>query len=124
MGFVLMTCGISVESEDRFEFGKNWQRFLCALNQNRIEAAEASLRGMLDRNRLDGQTFLDVGTGSGLFSLAARRLGAKVLSFDYDQESVACAQRLKNLSNSSEQEWHIEQGSALVSPSESNCFKC
>jgi 2-polyprenyl-3-methyl-5-hydroxy-6-metoxy-1,4-benzoquinol methylase len=103
----------SVESKDRFEFGKNWQHFLCALNQNRVKAAEESLRQMLGRGRLDGQTFLDVGTGSGLFSLAARRLGARVLSFDYDQESVACALRLRNMFSSSEQDWHIERGSAL-----------
>ena len=30
---------------------------------------------------------LDIGSGSGLFSLAARRLGARVHSFDYDTDS-------------------------------------
>ena len=32
-----------------------------------------------------------IGCGSGLFRLAARRLGARVESFDYDPQSVACA---------------------------------
>jgi O-antigen/teichoic acid export membrane protein len=40
-------------------------------------------------------SFLDIGSGSGLFSLAARRLGARVRSFDYDPQSVACTAELR-----------------------------
>lgn len=79
----------------RFKFGKNWQRFLAHLNEERIQEAEKSLQTMLGRDRLEGLTFLDIGSGSGLFSLAARRLGAKVRSFDYDNDSVACTEQLK-----------------------------
>ena len=50
---------------------------------------------MLGVESLAGKTFLDVGSGSGLFSLAARNLGAKVLSFDFDQSSVWCTAELK-----------------------------
>jgi 2-polyprenyl-6-hydroxyphenyl methylase/3-demethylubiquinone-9 3-methyltransferase len=50
---------------------------------------------MLGINDLAGKTWLDIGSGSGLFSLAARRLGARVHSFDYDPESVACTESLK-----------------------------
>ena len=74
----------------RFEFGKNWQRFLNTLDERRIAEAERSLREMLDVTDLAGKSFLDVGSGSGLFSLAARRLGARVCSFDLDPHSVAC----------------------------------
>jgi len=69
---------------DRFEFGKNWAAFLSVLDEQRIVAAERALQEMLQVQRLDGLRFLDIGSGSGLSSLAARRLGATVHSFDYD----------------------------------------
>jgi 2-polyprenyl-6-hydroxyphenyl methylase/3-demethylubiquinone-9 3-methyltransferase len=62
---------------------------------------------------LDGKTFLDIGSGSGLFSLAARRLGARVHSFDFDSQSVACTAELRRRYFSDEKDWVIEQGSAL-----------
>ena len=68
----------------RFEFGKNWTNFLSRLDETRILEAERSLKQMLELKSLEGKTFLDIGSGSGLFSLAARRLGATVQSFDYD----------------------------------------
>jgi predicted RNA methylase len=79
----------------QFEFGKNWRRFLGHLTPDRIAEAEASLVDMLETGRLDGKRFLDVGSGSGLFSLAARRLGARVHSFDRDRDSVECTRALR-----------------------------
>lgn len=79
----------------RFKFGANWKGFLAVLNEERIVLAEQSLRNMLDMD-LKGTRFLDVGSGSGLFSLAARRLGATVHSFDYDPQSVACTEELRH----------------------------
>src|SRR5205085_1564443 len=58
---------------ERFEFGKNWQRFLSVLDDSRIAEAERSLQEMLEVTTMEGKTFLDVGSGSGLFSLAAMR---------------------------------------------------
>src|SRR5258708_35459658 len=84
-----------VERGDRFEFGKNWRRFLSGLTDRQVESAERSLKSMLQVEDLKDQRFLDVGSGSGLFSLAARRLGAEVRSFDYDPESVACSGELR-----------------------------
>jgi 2-polyprenyl-3-methyl-5-hydroxy-6-metoxy-1,4-benzoquinol methylase len=99
---------------DRFEFGENWRRFLDVLDGDRIAEAEQSLREMLGVESLEGLRFLDVGSGSGLFSLAARRLGAgRVHSFDFDPESVACTRELRRRHHPDDPRWTIEQGSIL-----------
>ena len=46
---------------ERFEFGKNWTRFLRVLDDDRIRQAERSLQEMLGKERLDGLRFLDIG---------------------------------------------------------------
>jgi 2-polyprenyl-3-methyl-5-hydroxy-6-metoxy-1,4-benzoquinol methylase len=102
-----------VKSGKRFEFGKNWSRFLEILNNERIAEAEQSLCRMLETEALVGRTFLDIGSGSGLFSLAARRLGATVHSFDFDPNSVACTRELKARYFPTDKHWTIEEGSAL-----------
>src|SRR5205823_13815006 len=84
------------KSETRFAFGRNWQHFLQNVDEERIAEAEKSLCSMLEIQDLRGKSFLDVGCGSGLFSLAAIRLGAsRIHSFDFDPQSVACTQTLK-----------------------------
>lgn len=98
----------------RFEFGKNWSRFLSVLNEERINEAEKSLKSMLGIEGMAGKTFLDVGSGSGLFSLAARRMGASIRSFDYDSHSVACTRELKRRYFPGDGSWIIEQGSILA----------
>ncbi len=102
--------------ERRFKFGKNWASFLRLLDESRIQEAELSLKKAFNRSDLQDMRFLDVGSGSGLFSLAARRLGAEVHSFDYDQQSVACTQSLKDRFFPNDGKWVIEQGSALDQP--------
>jgi len=108
-----ITLDTTAASQERFEFGRNWQRFLRSLDEERILAAEASLRGMLAIEHLNNKTFLDVGCGSGLFSLAARRLGARVFSLDYDPQSVACTLQLRDTFFLADPDWQIERGSAL-----------
>jgi len=102
-----------VASRERFEFGANWSLFLATLNEGRIREAEKSLRQMLEVETLADRRFLDIGSGSGLFSLAARQLGASVHSFDYDPRSVACTVELKQRYFPQDGNWTIEQGSAL-----------
>src|SRR3990172_6446316 len=104
---------IEVQQGERFGFGANWTRFLSVLNDERIEEAKSSLRRMLNVELLDGKTFLDVGSGSGLFSLAARSLGATVHSFDYDPQSVACTAELKQRYFPDDHAWLVEPGSVL-----------
>ncbi len=108
-----MTSGLDVAAGTRFGFGKNWARFLAVLDEERIIAAESSLKQMLGVADLRGLTFLDIGCGSGLSSLAARRLGAIVRSFDFDRQSVACADELKRRYFDGDADWQIEEGSVL-----------
>lgn len=98
---------------DRFAFGENWRQYLDSLNDERIAEAEQSLRTMLRTDTLTGLSFVDVGSGSGLFSLAARRLGAEVRSFDYDPSSVWCTRELRRRYLPDDPCWVIEQGSIL-----------
>lgn len=98
---------------ERFEFGRNWARFLAHLNEERIAQAQQSLCDMLGVRSLCGRRFLDIGSGSGLFSLAARRLDARVHSFDYDPDSVACTRELRHRYFPDDRHWTVEQGSAL-----------
>ena len=97
----------------RFEFGRNWGRFLATVDETRIAEAERSLREMLGVDGLAGKRFLDAGCGSGLSSLAARRLGASVHAFDYDPGSVACARALKQRFAPGDGAWSIGEGSVL-----------
>lgn len=88
------------EAETRFAFGKNWGAFLKQIDSARAGQAVLSLRQLLQLDPkktapLKGKTFLDIGSGSGLFSLAAVSLGAAVVSLDIDPDSVDCTRRLK-----------------------------
>ena len=103
----------NLDDAARFSFGANWARFLLVLNEDRIAEAVKSLQTMLGVVDLNGKTFLDIGSGSGLFSLAARRLGAKVHSLDYDAQSVACTAELRRRYFPNDADWTVEQGSAL-----------
>ncbi|MCX6786162.1 MAG: class I SAM-dependent methyltransferase [Candidatus Komeilibacteria bacterium] len=74
-----------------FSFGKNWQKFLAGVDENRINIAKNSLINFFKLETFKGKTFLDIGCGSGIFSYAAFLLGAeKIVSFDADPFSVEC----------------------------------
>ncbi len=102
-----------IATGERFKFGKNWRQFLNTVDDERIHEAERSLGDMLGMDRLDSMKFLDIGCGSGLFSLAARRMGASVVSLDFDPDSVACAEELRRRYFPNDKSWTIETGSAL-----------
>jgi SAM-dependent methyltransferase len=109
----MKTHATEIEEGERFEFGANWAQFLKVLDDDRMRLAEQSLVRMLAVSDLAEKRFLDVGSGSGLFSLVARRLGATVRSFDYDPKSVACTAELKRRYYQADPDWIVEQGSAL-----------
>ncbi|MEQ8693247.1 MAG: class I SAM-dependent methyltransferase, partial [Pseudomonadales bacterium] len=98
---------------ERFKFGANWSRYIDTLDEVRIGRAEATVKDMLGVTNLHGKTFLDIGSGSGLFSLVAARMGAAVRSFDYDPQSVSCTKEVKRRYSTEESPWEIEQGSVL-----------
>ena len=78
-----------LELESHFSFGENWSHYAEKIDEARIEEAEKSLIRLVGRENIEGKTFLDIGCGSGLFSLAAVRLGAKkLLAVDLDPQSV------------------------------------
>jgi 2-polyprenyl-3-methyl-5-hydroxy-6-metoxy-1,4-benzoquinol methylase len=101
-------------SSVRFPFGRNWKNYLGVLTEARIKEAEASLSDMIGADRLRGSTFLDVGSGSGVFSLAAIRLGARrIHSFDFDPDSVSATEEVRRRFGPPDIDWAIERGSAL-----------
>lgn len=101
-------------SSERFGFGKNWSEFVQHnMSQERVEAAKNRLLTALRLPDLKGKTFLDVGCGSGLHSLAAVKAGAeRVVSFDYDDKSVSTAKHIKQ-QYADNSKWIIMKGSVL-----------
>lgn len=107
------TAATTPADEHRFHFGENWRHFLDVLDDERIAEAERSLVEWLGEDGIRGKTFLDAGSGSGLFSLAALRLGAsRVHSFDYDPASVGCAMELRRRYGKGGN-WTVERGDVL-----------
>jgi 2-polyprenyl-3-methyl-5-hydroxy-6-metoxy-1,4-benzoquinol methylase len=101
-----------ISAGTRFAFGANWMSFAGLVDDTRIEAACRSLAEALRATDLSGRAFLDIGCGSGLFSLAAHRLGASVRSFDFDPDSVAATAGLRRRI-APDSDWTVEQGSIL-----------
>lgn len=101
------------DDDVRFEFGENWREFLKVLSEDQIETAVEAMREITGRDSLAGVRFLDLGSGSGLHSLAAHRLGAEVVSIDYDQECVACTNHLRETYGTQGPSWSVHRGSAL-----------
>lgn len=99
--------------EERFAFGKNWQAFARQIDPGRVDQAVDSLRSALQVNSLTGKRFLDLGCGSGLFSLAAQRMGATVVSVDFDHDSVSCTEHVRDELGIDDSDWQVFQGSIL-----------
>src|SRR5260221_13799311 len=105
-----MTSPTATTDPVRFAFGANWSRFIECVDDRRIKAAEESLVEMTrSAEAVRGRTFLDAGSGSGLFSLAAPRRGAGgVLSFDYHTNDVAPTAEFKCGVGPQNAPWNVE----------------
>lgn len=77
-----------------FKFGKNWLDYAAKIDERKIAQAVADLRRLAGREQLDGLSFLDIGCGSGLHTLAAVRLGAaRAVGLDIDPDSVVASRQ-------------------------------
>ena len=87
-----MADALKHDPETHFEFGENWARYSQTITEGDLAMAEQKLGEYLACQSLAGQTFLDIGCGSGIHALAALRLGAdSVQAIDIDARSVATA---------------------------------
>lgn len=109
------TVGDVAEADEmRFGFGANWADYIERnYSEERVEISRQHLLGFMKLGSLEGKSFLDIGCGSGLHSLAAWRSGAaRIFSFDYDADSVATTKKLHQMSGSPSN-WIVVQGSVL-----------
>jgi SAM-dependent methyltransferase len=99
---------------ERYGFGKNWAEFIEKnFSDERRRVAKDRLLTFLGRPNLTGVSFLDIGSGSGLHSMAALDAGAaRVRSFDYDPMSVSTTAHLHEIAGSPER-WTVERGDVL-----------
>lgn len=102
------------DTSDRYEFGKNWKRYVdLHFSEEKIEISRQHMLSFLGRSNLSGMRMLDIGSGSGLHSLAAWRSGVReIVSFDYDPNSVETT-RLLHEKVGKPSNWTIQQGSVL-----------
>ena len=108
------TASTDIAAGERFAFGANWQRYSRLIDDSVIDSARADIAEKLGTDDLTGLVFLDIGAGSGLSSLAARRMGARVVSFDYDPDAVECVRRVRaDHDPGAGEDWHVLQGSVL-----------
>jgi SAM-dependent methyltransferase len=100
--------------EKRFEFGRNWRKFVEGhYSQEVVDISKSHILTFLKRPDLNGLQVIDIGCGSGLHSMAMFQAGAaSIHSFDYDPDSVAATQFLHEKAGSPAA-WTFQQGSVL-----------
>ena len=80
-----------------FKFGENWKNFSSLIDKERLIEAEKSLIKLADKKKLTNLSFLDIGCGSGLSSLAALKLNCKkIYSIDQDKDSFQTTKKIYN----------------------------
>lgn len=100
------------DRDSHFEFGSNWQAYSKTIDGARIQSAVDGMRKLFP-DGLSGKTFLDIGCGSGLHSLAALLLGASsVRATDIDENSVSAARTVLS-THFPKGGWSVEQVSVF-----------
>lgn len=97
----------------RFGFGKNWKSYILTLKPQSIAESRKAIVESLGQSDFSGLHILDIGSGSGLSSLAFLEMGADVTAFDYDQDSVECTISLLSERAPPAAKWHVSKGSVL-----------
>ena len=96
-----------------FSFGENWEDYLNSVAEDEIEEAKEDIQKWLSNEEVNDKSILDIGSGSGIHSLAFQLLGAKeILSVDYDIASVRATSYIRD-NFGREQNWSVEQASIL-----------
>lgn len=103
-----------MKKDTAFSFGKNWEDFIKRnFSEEIVEISKSHILNFLEVPDLKNKSFLDVGCGSGLSSLAAYRAGAsKIFSFDIDEYSVKTTLKLREMEGNP-QNWKVTKGSIL-----------
>lgn len=84
-----------LKADTHFEFGKNWEDYSRLIDEEAIAEAERGILALVPQNAIKGASWLDIGSGSGLHSLAAARLGASAITaLDIDKDSVATTKKV------------------------------
>lgn len=84
---------VMMEQKPLFGFGRNWLSYSEIIDESHVIQAEQSLGELLGKDALINKSFLDIGCGSGIFSIAAKRMGAKeVIGIDIDPASIEASQ--------------------------------
>ena len=98
----------------RFEFGDNWNKYSRLVNENIIWDATSSLEKLMAPAKIEGKSFIDIGCGSGIHSMAAHKLKAKkIVAFDYDSKSVLTSKKLFQTFADTDINLKIHQGDVL-----------
>ncbi len=112
------------DAAPRFGFGDNWSAYARLIDEARIDEAVRSLDRLIGHGNITDKTVLDLGCGSGLFSVAALRAGAsRVTALDLDPDSVATA-RAVLAAHGGAGRWSVDRRDALdLTPAADGSFE-
>ncbi len=113
VGAALSDTSPIAQDEITFSFGENWQQFLAASSQEHLAAATRDIETWLGGESVAGRSVIDVGSGSGIHSLSFLSFSpARLVSFDYDENSVAATRSLWEKTGRPDH-WEVIHGSVL-----------
>jgi 2-polyprenyl-6-hydroxyphenyl methylase/3-demethylubiquinone-9 3-methyltransferase len=76
------------DASSHFAFGENWASYAGSVTEAQLRQAQSGLEKLVGK-RLDGKRFLDIGSGSGVHTVAALKMGAReAMAIDIDARSV------------------------------------